>query len=40
LEEELLEVVDARLDDVREAVSRDRREMVEGAFETGVAGGS
>jgi predicted transcriptional regulator len=40
LDEDLLEDVDARLDDVREVVSRDRREMVEGALETGVAGGS
>lgn len=39
-DEELLEDMEARLDDVREVVSKDGREMFEGAFGSGVAGGS
>jgi hypothetical protein len=39
-DEELLEDMEARLDDVTEVVSKEGREMFEGAFESGVAGGS
>ena len=40
LEEEALDDREARLDDVGLAVSKDAWELMDGAFESGVVGGS